>query len=371
MKGITFSQYNNYFNISRIEQKAEPQQNDCCTKAKLYKIALVFFAALLIAGGIGLIALAAKGIILAKPAWFALPCFIGAGAVLWWAYRMKDYEDPNALRDYRINAANTTLETSVEEHGWDNLFRYNILPADLFLEKYNNAMVLKPLKEAMEFHKIATREYQAQARNHNIAPIHFPDPSASFAQKWEEETQGRHVCAILDKFPNIDELHHNGTIEDHQYGALKEANVIYNYVKDAYQTQKDWVEAEYQATIAAWQAQFTLTKESIESERQTLEELENQTRRMQREHVHDSIRDRDDNIVKIRLFADGVDHIFGIDTQRKIRDLEERYRRAETLFNQLSAPARELRDYKLRTLNDGLENLKLQIHNTYRNRLAA
>lgn len=350
--------------FNRIQQNEE-SNTSCCTRGKLCKIALFFFAALLVGGGIGIVALALKGVVTLDTAWLSLLCFVGAGLLFWQIYKMKDYEDPKSLKEYRIEAAKQTLDASVDEHGWDNLFRYAILPADLFVQKFNESMQKKNLNEALAFHKKATAEYEAQARNHQITPINIPNPARLFAGKWQRETYGLQVCDILDKYPHIDELYHKGTIPEAEFHALKQIELSYNEAKNMMNSVKDSIERLYQTQTQSQQQQFDLIKQSITSEEAALKKVDSLRRQGVFEHGVDTIRNRNDHVPKIRLASDAVGAIFGEGTDAQRASIQERLRQAQANFDRATAPQRLQRDQALARLNERIAGEKERLHTEF------
>ena len=67
----------------------------------------------------------------------AIPLFLfGAGCIGHAVWGFIDYDRPGELAAVRRRAESSTLGAILEEHGWDKLFQYSIVPPQKFNELY-------------------------------------------------------------------------------------------------------------------------------------------------------------------------------------------------------------------------------------------
>ncbi len=110
----------------------ESQNAHYWTTAKLKKLALYFFAALLLAGAV------ATAVLAPTPFGFlSIPLLLLSLGLGYVSYKIKDYHDLEKLNLYRQEAVSLTFQQLVDEHGLKNIMQYRILPLEEVREKFN------------------------------------------------------------------------------------------------------------------------------------------------------------------------------------------------------------------------------------------
>ena len=117
-----------------------PPPAACLTKAKIQRIALAILELAVIVGAAALI----TGMVafsVSPFAGFGLIPLVAAGALIGWQlYTIKDYEDPKELKMYQERCANTSLDTSIKEHGIENVFKHQLITQEKFSDEYRKLL---------------------------------------------------------------------------------------------------------------------------------------------------------------------------------------------------------------------------------------
>ena len=132
-----------------LNDSKENRSKEDASQFKLRQVALAFFAGIcLLFGGL----LLASGTF--KALFYALPFFISAGIAIWTIQRSwKDYDNPLQLARYRMSAVISPLQETVKEHGWENLFKYEIPLAKQFHKLFMKAAHEMNMNELLDFYE--------------------------------------------------------------------------------------------------------------------------------------------------------------------------------------------------------------------------
>lgn len=193
------------------------------TEAKTKQIAFAFFTVLSFT--LGCLALSIGG---SASFFFAIPCFIASGVILWMLSLIKDYQDPSALAKMRKAAAKQSLVMIIKEHGWEKMMQFGIPEPKLFYEKCIDTMKGLPIMELIKFYELAVQmkeDYQA-------AEINIPKP-IQFKEKFLIETKNMTACQMFEKY-DFQLLNNYGFISS----ALFKASEQYRIAENGYQVFK-------------------------------------------------------------------------------------------------------------------------------------
>lgn len=152
---------------------------------KTKQIALGFFSGLFFLTALVSLATLSTGIIT------AIPAAAGGALCIWLISRVKAYEDPVALKQYRKDALHQSLTKTVQEHGWRNMNLYKIPSQDAFQRLFLETVEGMTIKEAVSFWQKAS-----QAQEGVEEPYVIPGPHV-LQDKWRTETQGMEVTEVL------------------------------------------------------------------------------------------------------------------------------------------------------------------------------
>ena len=131
--------------------------------------------------------------------WFlaaAIPLFLATGAIVWSAARMIDYEDPKQLGAARERAAKMPLMQTAEKHGWDKIFRYEILSPAQFDAAYRALVGGQTLNALIQTYRFVN-EQVAQA---GAQETHFLPAPAEWKEKLIEETGGLNFIRLVHDY---------------------------------------------------------------------------------------------------------------------------------------------------------------------------
>ncbi len=163
-------------------------QSSNWVSAKTQKFALGFFATLAVATGIAAIVFSAS--LALTPFFIALitgTAFTLGGGLAWEITRVKDYDNPTELASYRQQAAMKHLEFSIQEHGWDNMFKYGIPMPEVFPERYRYSFHQRgTVNFALEKYVEVQRAYQSYRDNGGTISYVIPHPR-ELCEKWNQE----------------------------------------------------------------------------------------------------------------------------------------------------------------------------------------
>ena len=168
--------------------QVEPQpQNSSITTAKMHKIALSVFAALSASASAAVIFFAAS-LALAPlvVATIAVAGFTTSAALIWQITRVKDYENPAELAQYRQEASLKRLRLTVDEHGWGNMFKYGIPTPEAFPERYRDSFHRGTTNYALDSYQEVQRAYQAHCDHGGVLRYNIPHPR-ELREKWNKE----------------------------------------------------------------------------------------------------------------------------------------------------------------------------------------
>lgn len=121
----------------------EVAREPCCTRAKVYKVALVAFALLYaVIAGLYLSAAISAGSVILGLSFAFYAFFSGFYAKL--AFDTLDFESPKALEKMRQQAPDMTFEELDNKFQVHKVITYNLLPPDTLRVKFEAALVPKP-----------------------------------------------------------------------------------------------------------------------------------------------------------------------------------------------------------------------------------
>jgi hypothetical protein len=136
--------------------------------------------------------------------WFfaaAIPLYLASGAILSYAARMTDYENPQQLARVREEAAKMPLLQVAEKHGWDNIFRYEILTPAQFETAYRAEVSGKSLNLLIDTYRFVQGKIQNDA-------FQIPPPS-EWKSKLAEETGGMNFQRLIFGYSLTDLIQYN------------------------------------------------------------------------------------------------------------------------------------------------------------------
>nr|NGX38161.1 hypothetical protein [Chlamydiota bacterium] len=131
----------------------------------------------------------------------ALPCFVITGALVWQIQRMNNYDNPILLAQYRTQAAQSTLQETIKEHGWENMMNYDIPQKTLFPQKFKEAAEKMAIPEIINLYRFAIR----MKHQHRSVGLRIPEPK-EFLPIFKKEIENLTACEMLEKY-NVDQLH--------------------------------------------------------------------------------------------------------------------------------------------------------------------
>jgi hypothetical protein len=255
-----------HLNANRAPDVPEaPENSGCCgmTRAKAQKVGLAILAALLFAAAIVVVVLSAMNIIPIIGFFVAVPLIIGGAFAIWAICRIKDYEDPASLAQYRAQAQNRDFAATIADHGLDNIFKYRIVAPQTFADRCRAHFRDLPLNRCLDLTEEMQRHYQQYRAD---APAHAPTyqiPDARELQgKFIVETRGLDVARIFDNF-DIERLVRHRILSERspRTQALRAAYPIYQQMRRTSAHQRDLVEQRYQAAVQPLQAHVQRLRE--------------------------------------------------------------------------------------------------------------
>ena len=139
------------------------------------------------------------------------------------AYLLIDYDDPATLARLRSEVWGQPLPEIVAKHGWDKLFGYGLIDAELFGYSFvAQAETLSFADLLRYYHEAASALAQAPRKNRFAAMEEYAVPSpALWKGKFERETEGLRTDAIYMAYPG-DDLVAFGLLSGSQKEALIE-----------------------------------------------------------------------------------------------------------------------------------------------------
>lgn len=268
-----------------LPQCASTESGCCMTTAMIKKVALGFFAAVAIVGGLTAIGCA----VLSWPvAFIAIPCFVLGGLAIWGLCRIKDYDNPKSLIEFRQDACKKSLEQIASEHGWEKMFQYGIpTPAD-FPGRYRATVRDYNLNRALDFYERVQSEYQAYRQGSAPNTYQIPHPR-ELRDKWEQEIAGKKVAEILRSY-DIERLARVEILEagSKELAALRDCSKKYATIATEYKKELNRIEGEYQKQTAPLRAQLSNVQQAVGLAQET-EQRRRFERDMQRiEHARDA-----------------------------------------------------------------------------------
>lgn len=135
--------------------------------------------------------------------WFlaaAVPLFLAAGGSAWIAAKMIDYDDPRELAKVRDACAKMPLMEIASQHGWERIFRYQILSPAQFDEAYRKHVDPMPLRELIAAYRFCSRKIN-EARVQDF--YRLPSPSV-WREKLERETNGFNFNRLINNYSLAD-----------------------------------------------------------------------------------------------------------------------------------------------------------------------
>ena len=117
------------------QYKSLEQEHPSLTDANIKQIALAFFSVILFIVGYKTFSIGTPiGVLIAAV------CFTVVGTLMWLISKVKHYDDPVHLEKYQKEAITMTLHEIMEEHGLDNMIKYQIPLKRHLLKKFQNAI---------------------------------------------------------------------------------------------------------------------------------------------------------------------------------------------------------------------------------------
>jgi hypothetical protein len=176
-----------------IAKNSEPRQ---WTDVKVKQVWLYSLAGLALVGSAVAIGFAVTGPCIPLLG-AAIPLFFTAGGLSVYALSLVDYENPAALEKMRREASRMALMPIVEKHGWDKLFRYEILDPAHFESVYRSWSDTASFARLLEVYHQAHDEAVRQGAAARYA---IPQPS-DWKSKFEAETASMSCDQIIEKYP--------------------------------------------------------------------------------------------------------------------------------------------------------------------------
>jgi hypothetical protein len=137
-----------------------------------------------------------------------LPLFLTSGYCAKAAHALIDYEDAKVLTELRKKAQDQSLPQIAEQHGWDKLFRYEILNPTQFATLYRTHADALPFSQILSLYHRADQGLKAAIRQTALSstekePFVIPSPT-DWKTKFETETENTRCDEILNQYPLAD-----------------------------------------------------------------------------------------------------------------------------------------------------------------------
>ncbi len=171
------------------------------TKTKIDQIVLTSFA---VHTALCARILSGSGIPTTFLQWAASTPFLTlSAAALWYAGNLIDYDCPEKLEKIRKNATHLPITDLVNQHGWKNLFVYQILTPAEFQDAFRNFANTRSFKELFAFTKEATMELALASATSAGQKYQIP-PLVEWVETFHHETASLELADILAEYALTD-----------------------------------------------------------------------------------------------------------------------------------------------------------------------
>ncbi len=192
--------------------------------------------------GLTTFSLAALGLVSWPVGLIVIPCAVVAGGLIWYNYKMNDYENPDELEKFRSDAKRMSLESVVQAYGWNDMLRFGILTPDQFALKYRQQLQGMNLIEIISLYE-KTMRHISQCTSAKFE-YQVPSPRES-ARQWRQETAIKTFEEIIQTYP-LDKLEQYGIIEHSELSTIKNLKREYEAIKAHCDQQVFQIEKEFQ-----------------------------------------------------------------------------------------------------------------------------
>ena len=154
-------------------------------------------------------------------------CTIAAIALGLYAYSLTDYKNPDALQAIRKKASGMPLLDVVAEHGWNNVFLYEILESDTLVQAYREHIASLSFKDMLSlYHEASASVYSKD----------YPLPSPKeYQDLFISETKALRCDTLVALYP-IEDLRLFDLVSDGQLQILEKVATLnrdFNVCADA------------------------------------------------------------------------------------------------------------------------------------------
>lgn len=133
----------------------------------------------------------------------ASPLLVISGAAAWYALSIVDYDSPVKLEKIRKLAQKIPFADLLYQHGWQNLFTYQILSPKDFETAFHNFACTLSFKDLYALCKEAKKELTVVNSSSAGCPYQIPS-LGEWAGKFKQETADLTPVEILEEYPLSD-----------------------------------------------------------------------------------------------------------------------------------------------------------------------
>lgn len=207
--------------------------------------------------GVGVVSLAALGIVAWPVGVIAIPCIASAAGLVWYSVQIEDHENPDELKRFCHEAARMNLDGVIQAYGWNDTLRFGILSPELFVQKYRQQVKGKKLSEIISYYE--------KTRNHiSLCPspkfeYRVPSPRES-GRQWHKETESMTFEEIIQTYP-LEKLERYAIVESGELGFLKTLKKEYDILKGYRDAKCLEIENQFQSNTLQQKRAYDLATE--------------------------------------------------------------------------------------------------------------
>lgn len=342
-------------NAPSLETSRIIRSSFCClTTAKVKKIALSLFAGLVFFFGLSMLAFTLTNAII-QSTFLALPFFLAGGGLILVIKRIKDYNDPITIGQFRLKASQKSLLETEKQHGWNNMFYYGIPDPKDFPTVYRQTVKSMTLTESIHFYKMVK-----EAKENVTTELEFEiPPPKELKTKWIQETQNKTILTIIEQYDShFDEIKKYKIITDKEWKKIEAIKKKYQNIRHDFQKHLNQVEKKFSKKITPAAKKF---HKVLLAEKNKIRDFDQQNwiLRIEKEIIANY------NNPKKRIEWEAHQALLKKDLSTIFCDIEETIIEAHKKFKTSIAPCEKWREKKLNKVSNWLNEQIQKIDCSY------